>query len=184
VELAMVGNRNPLGHWLTCRCTDERLTEGETMKVMESYRARVPEKHSYTLAEMTATVRSRYRKLQRLKAASASSSHEARHERISRDKSELSKLGREPTVNDRVAATALRDPSRAEQTFANEPAPLCDPLRGDVLRLDEHLQTHQAKLPKRPSDEQLNGLDGDTLAARLWRHPVAHHGATMRAFHA
>jgi hypothetical protein len=69
VELAMVGNRNDLGHWLTCRCTDERLTEGETMKVLESYRDRVPEKHSYIRGEMTATVRSRYRKLQRLKAA-------------------------------------------------------------------------------------------------------------------
>jgi hypothetical protein len=68
IGLAMVGIRNDLGHWLTCRCTDERLTEGETMKVMESYRAKVPGKHSYTRGEMTATVRSRYRKLARLRA--------------------------------------------------------------------------------------------------------------------
>jgi hypothetical protein len=69
IELATVGNRNGLGHWLTCRCTDEALTEGETMKVLESYRGRLPEKHSYSAREAAATVRSRYRKLQRLKAA-------------------------------------------------------------------------------------------------------------------
>lgn len=69
VELATVGIRNDLGHWLVCRCTDEALTEGETLKVMESYRAKVPSKHSYALVEMTATVRSRYRKLARLRAA-------------------------------------------------------------------------------------------------------------------
>lgn len=57
----MVGIRNGLGHWLTCRCTDERLTEDETMKVMESYR--VPSKHSYSARETAATVRSRHRKL-------------------------------------------------------------------------------------------------------------------------
>jgi hypothetical protein len=69
IGLAMVGNRNPLGHWLTCRCTDERLTEGETLRVLESYRDRVPEKHSYSAREAAATVRSRYRKLQRRRMA-------------------------------------------------------------------------------------------------------------------
>lgn len=68
VELATVGIRNDLGHWLACRCTDEGLAEVETLRVMESYRARLPEKHSYSLVEMTATVRGRYRKLARLAA--------------------------------------------------------------------------------------------------------------------
>ena len=39
IQDAQPGDRNNFGHWLTCRCTDAGLSEGETIKVMEVYRS-------------------------------------------------------------------------------------------------------------------------------------------------
>ncbi len=56
---AQPGDRNNFGHWLTCRCTDAGLSDGETIKVMEVYRSNLPDNRGYTLREVQATVRSR-----------------------------------------------------------------------------------------------------------------------------
>jgi hypothetical protein len=63
IREAQVGQRNTIGHWLACRCTDAGLDEGETMKVMRIYGASVPESGTYSAREAEATVRSRYRRL-------------------------------------------------------------------------------------------------------------------------
>lgn len=63
IQQAQPGDRNHFGHWLTCRCTDAGLSEGETIKVMETYCANVAQHgQHYTLREAQATVRSRYRR--------------------------------------------------------------------------------------------------------------------------
>lgn len=59
IQDAQPGDRNNFGHWLTCRCTDAGLSEGETIKVMEVYRSNLPDNRGYTLREVQATVRSR-----------------------------------------------------------------------------------------------------------------------------
>jgi hypothetical protein len=63
IKNAEIGTRNETGRWLAWRCSDAGLSEGETMKVMELYRAAVPA--GYGIGEARATVRSRYRRLAR-----------------------------------------------------------------------------------------------------------------------
>lgn len=60
IRLAQVGQRNNIGHWLACRCTDAGLTEGEAMKVLMAYRDNVPQGSPYTTREVQRTVQSRY----------------------------------------------------------------------------------------------------------------------------
>ena len=60
---AQPGNRNETGRWLSWRCTDAGLSEGQAMKVMELYRDNVPDKRTFPLREVERTVRSRYRKV-------------------------------------------------------------------------------------------------------------------------
>lgn len=63
VRHAEKGQRNRLGHWLTCRCTDAGLTEDEAMKVMRLFHAKLRDRRGFTLAELERTVRSRYRRV-------------------------------------------------------------------------------------------------------------------------
>jgi hypothetical protein len=67
IENAQPGERNNIGHWLTCRCTDAGLTEGETMRVMTEYQKAVGigpwGADRYTQREAAATVGSRFRRL-------------------------------------------------------------------------------------------------------------------------
>ena len=62
IRLAHAGIRNVIGHWLTCRCTEAGLPEGETMGVMRVYVRNVPQSPPYTMQEAERTVRSCYRR--------------------------------------------------------------------------------------------------------------------------
>ncbi len=67
VRLAQIGQRNRLGHWLACRCTDVGLNEGEAMRVLRSYHAQIADGRGFAVREVERTVRSQY---QRTRAAS------------------------------------------------------------------------------------------------------------------
>ena len=64
LKRAKLGNRNALGHWLTRRCIDVGLTEGEAQHWIERFweSVRWMGGHEYKWREATATLRSAYRR--------------------------------------------------------------------------------------------------------------------------
>jgi hypothetical protein len=62
IEHAREGVRNAIGYWLTRRCIDAGLSEGDTMAILGQYQANTPRgRQPYTPREARATVRSAHR---------------------------------------------------------------------------------------------------------------------------
>lgn len=60
VSYAQIGQRNSLGHWLACRCTDVGLSEGDAVQVLRLFHSQISDRRGFSVREVERTVRSRY----------------------------------------------------------------------------------------------------------------------------